>query len=412
MLPSPGFLPQEFPLQSVQPMPQRRRRMDQIPGKWHCSIIGTCLTLAELRKVAVKARFNLPADASDYRIHGAVVHCCADHKVLSRLVTKALDKRFPAHIARFSRAETEAELTDLWREHCDTGDVPGAYWALMSHPVDCQTLREQAYGEVHMLSHLSGASQRVDMRRHAELERALASRIGEIKALTAERTRWRETESRLRHDLAALDLQRRRSEQLEQRLADLESGRAMTELRAALDAAREDVNQRALTIEKLEARVAALTEDADALRATNARLLSRTADLEMRLCEGAGCRFAGGQGSDGEPLDLCRRRILYVGGMKGAVAHMRDLVTRHNGEFIHHDGGLEDGCARLAGALSQADAVLCPVTCVSHNAIDTIKRDCRRACKAFMLLPSHSVSAFERALYLVGRPDVDATAPL
>lgn len=177
--------------------PQRRKRIDQIPGKWHCSIIGTCLTLAELRKIAVKARFNLPPDASDYRIHGAVVHSCGDHKVLSRLVTKALDKRFPAHIARFSRAESEEALAELWRSHCDSGDVPGAYWALMSHPMDCPSLREHAYGEVHMLSHLSGASQRVDMRRQAELERALASRAGEVEALTAERARWREVESRL-----------------------------------------------------------------------------------------------------------------------------------------------------------------------------------------------------------------------
>lgn len=68
------------------------------------------------------------------------------------MVTKALDRRFPAQIARFSRTDSERELTELWRSHCDNGDVPGAYWALMSHPTDCAALREQAYGEVHMLS--------------------------------------------------------------------------------------------------------------------------------------------------------------------------------------------------------------------------------------------------------------------
>ncbi|WP_404382969.1 DUF2325 domain-containing protein [Caenispirillum salinarum] len=396
-------LPEDFTPPPVPAAPQRRRRMDQIPGKWHCSIIGTCLPLAELRKIAVKARFNLPRDASDYRIHGAVVHHCAEHKVLSRLVTKALDKRFPAHIARFSRAATEDELADLWRSHCDGGDVPGAYWALMSHPVDCQTLREQAYGEVHMLSHLSGASQRVDMRRLADLERALASRAGEVEALTAERTRWRETETRLRHDVAALDLHRRRAEQLETRVAELESGRALAEMRAALEAARAEANERALGIARRDERIAALEEELTGLRADTARLRSRAADLELKLCEAAGCPRLGGAADAAPPLDLCRRRILYVGGMTRAVAHMRDLVIRHNGEFLHHDGGLEDGCARLASALSQADAVLCPVTCVSHNAIDTIKRDCRRACKAFLPLPSHSVSALERALRVVGR---------
>lgn len=396
--------------------PQRRKRIDQIPGKWHCSIIGTCLTLAELRKIAVKARFNLPPDASDYRIHGAVVHSCGDHKVLSRLVTKALDKRFPAHIARFSRAESEEALAELWRSHCDSGDVPGAYWALMSHPMDCPSLREHAYGEVHMLSHLSGASQRVDMRRQAELERALASRAGEVEALTAERARWREVESRLRHELAALDLHRRRAEQLEARVAELENGTALAEARAALESARAENAEQALAMGRLEEKASALQKEVETLRAANDRLRARSADLELRLCEGAVCRFAGGAANDGRPLDLCRRRILYVGGMTRAIAHMRDLVTRHNGEFLHHDGGLEDGCARLAGALAQADAVLCPVTCVSHNAIDTIKRDCRRACKTFLPLPSHSVSALERALRVVGRqemtpPTVDEATP-
>lgn len=400
-----------------------RRRIDQVPAKWHCSVIGTCLPLSDLRKIAVKARFDLPRDATDYHVHGAVVHSCAGNKVLSRLVTKALDRRFPAHITRFGRATTEAELRALWRAHLETGDVPGAYWAVMSHPAECPALREEAYGEVHMLSHLSGASQRADMRRQADLERALASRTGEVEALTAERTRWRETEARLRHELAALDLTRRRSEDLELRVAELESGRALADLRAALKDAREDADRRALATARLEERTAALVAEMEGLRAANARLLSRAADLELRLCEASGCRLAGGARSGGprtggearrpapEPLDLGRRKILYVGGITRQVAHLRDLVTRHNGEFIHHDGGLEDGCARLSGALSKADAVLCPVTCVSHDAVDHIKRDCRRACKAFMPLPSHSVSTFLRALRVVCRPDAEAGAP-
>lgn len=186
-------------------------------------------------------------------------------------------------------------------------------------------------------------------------------------------------------------------------LRNWRAGKALAEVREDLETERETANQRALTIQRLEDQVASLTDEVAALRADNARLLSRAAELELRLCEGAGCRFAGGGANGMPPLDLCRRRILYVGGMTRAVTHMRDLVMRHNGEFIHHDGGLEDGCTRLAGALSQADAVLCPVTCVSHNAINTIKRDCRRACKAFLPLPSHSVSALERALRVVAR---------
>lgn len=390
---------------SVQVM---RRRIDEIPGKWHCSIVGTCLPLADLRKIAMKARIDLPRSADDYQIHGAVVHNCGVSRILSRLVTKALDKRFPAHIARFARAETDTELAELWAAHVKAGDVPGAYWALMSHPLECSSLRQHAYGEVHMLSHLSGASQRVDMRRQADLERQLADRTNEVEALAAERARWRETETALRHDLAALDLHRRRSEDLEARLADLESGAAMAE-------ARRDLREEKAAGDRLRLRVERLTEQLDRLRSEiaeltehNARLVARSADLELRLCESAGCRVAGAgagleRGAEPQPLDLARRRILYVGGMNRTVAHLKAIVDRHNGEFLHHDGGLEDGAERLDGVLSQADAVLCPVTCISHDAVDRIKRTCRRSCKAFMPLPSHSVSTFVRALRVVGR---------
>lgn len=382
---------------SVQVM---RRRIDEIPGKWHCSIVGTCLPLAELRKIAVKARLDLPKTVDDYQIHGAVVHTCGSSRVLSRLLTKALDKRFPAQVARFARAETEAELAELWAAHVQAGDVPGAYWALMSHPADCTHLRQHAYGEVHMLSHLSGASQRVDMRRQADLERQLAERTAEVDALTAERTRWRATEATLRHDLAGLDLHRRRSEELEQRLADLESGAAMTEARQALRDEKAAGDRLRLRVERLTEQLDRLRLEIAELTEQNARLVTRAADLELTLCETAGCPTPA---NDPGPLDLDRRRILYVGGMSRTVAHLKAIVDRHNGEFLHHDGGLEDGSERLDGALSQADAVLCPVTCISHDAVDRIKRSCRRSCKAFMPLPSHSVSTFVRALRVVGR---------
>lgn len=377
-----------------------RRRIDEIPGKWHCSIIGTCLPLAELRKIAVKARLDIPRDADDYHVHGAVVHTCGGSRLISRLLTKALDKRFPGQIARFARARTEAELTELWTAHVKSGDVPGAYWALMSHPVDCATLRQHAYGEVHMLSHLSGASQRVDMRRQAELEQQLASRAAEVDALIAERTRWRATEAALRHDLAALDLHRRRSEELERRVAELESSAALTDLRQELRDEKAGADRLRLRVERLTDQLDRLRCEIAELTEQNARLVARSADLELRLCETAG--LAANDAAPA-PLDLARRRILYVGGMSRTVAHLKAIVDRHNGEFLHHDGGLEEGSERLDGALSQADAVLCPVTCISHDAVDRIKRTCRRSCKAFMPLPSHSVSTFVRALRVVGR---------
>lgn len=73
-------------------------------------------------------------------------------------------------------------------------------------------------------------------------------------------------------------------------------------------------------------------------------------------------------------LDLGGRRIAYVGGRANLIGHFRDLIEQSNGELIHHDGGVDDSTGRLGRILGQADAVLCPVDCVSHGACRLTKR--------------------------------------
>ena len=86
-----------------------------------------------------------------------------------------------------------------------------------------------------------------------------------------------------------------------------------------------------------------------------------------------------------------------------AQAHFRKLVERLNGNFLHHDGGLEDGRKRLPVLLQRADAVICPVDCISHRAVNDIKVLCKREAKPMILLRKASFSAFNAALYSVAQ---------
>jgi hypothetical protein len=74
--------------------------------------------------------------------------------------------------------KTEAELRDLWRLALKNGEVPAAYWAVMTHRHTTRELRQLAFGDVHMLSHLVGAANRADIRRLVALEQE----NGELKA--------------------------------------------------------------------------------------------------------------------------------------------------------------------------------------------------------------------------------------
>ena len=98
-------------------------------------------------------------------------------------------------------------------------------------------------------------------------------------------------------------------------------------------------------------------------------------------------------------IDLSGRRVAYVGGRDAAVRHFRALVERANGQFAHHDGGLEDGAQRLDRVLTRADLVLCPVDCVSHGACLRAKTFCKRTAKPFVPLRGASLSSLAAGLH-------------
>ncbi len=97
-------------------------------------------------------------------------------------------------------------------------------------------------------------------------------------------------------------------------------------------------------------------------------------------------------------MDLAQRNVLFVGGLKQEVPHMRRYVEEHNGSLSHHDGGMEDNMSRLAKLFGRADLVLFPVDCVSHAAQNEVKKLCRRWDKPYLPMPSASISVFKQAL--------------
>jgi hypothetical protein len=83
---------------------------------------------------------------------------------------KALDARHSVAIKQFAKAKDEETLRRMWDASLQSGDIPGAYWALLSHPVASDTIVKKAFRDVHMLSHLVGAANRADIRRLRQLE--------------------------------------------------------------------------------------------------------------------------------------------------------------------------------------------------------------------------------------------------
>ena len=393
----------------------RRRLLWEIWDGYHCSICGTCLSFAELGRIAAKAGLQFESDESEHGIHGHFVQIASKPGRVAKLTQKVLDRKYRNAIERFRRAKSEAQVGELWSRALGEGDVPGPYWALMTHPRSTPALMMRAFGEVHMLSHLAGATNRADIRRLRALEgerqelsaqlAAMMRRLSESEAGHRRLAEDHQAEKReLTNRLRAAQAADMRLEQIEVRLREFEDGETVRTLRtrnAALESKLDEASrrlrsetQRRSTLEhELSALQAAHQEMSSTVRALNTECDA----LESMLESGIDNANDGAAGS-GRTVDLCGRRVAYVGGRAGIVGHFRALVERLNGHFIHHDGGIEDHEGQLGRILGQADVVLCPVDCVSHRACLRAKQFCKRTAKPFVPLRSAGLSSFVTGL--------------
>lgn len=194
---------------------KRRTRLSELDANLHCSIIGTCLTTHELRRLVPKYTDLDRQHATDLDIHHAAVELAIDGTAGAKALHKALDERYAGAIRAFDSAQDADDLLARWKEALKNGDVPPAYWALMTHPRTTMAVRQAAFGDLHMLSHLVGAANRADIRRLVVLEEnaALHAKIDRQQARLQEMSAQRDAALQERDALVArLNAGRRRHE--------------------------------------------------------------------------------------------------------------------------------------------------------------------------------------------------------
>lgn len=369
--------------------PARRRRVWELETAYHCMILGTCLAVEDLRKVAAKAGLRLAPDAVDFHVHGRVVHEMAAGGAAAKLVQKLLDARFRAHIRRCAPLAEEAELQAYWDEHAERGEFAGPFWALMTHPEATRTLKVVLFGEVHMLSHLEGATNRAFRRRLAALERE-AREAGEDAARARRRLAGRRGEiDRLRARIDALEAENRGLAAAVRR----DSGADLRAVEARAAEFERLADDRARRLAERTAELREREDEADALRRSLAAAEGECESLAA-LVRGP----APDEAAAPPPIDLAGRGVVYVGGRAGLIDHFRSLVENANGRFIHHDGGVEDNDRALERVLGRGEVAMCPVDCVSHGACQRAKRFCKRTRRTFVPLRSASLSSFADGL--------------
>jgi hypothetical protein len=397
-----------------QPSPvARRKKLWELDHRHHCSVIGTCLTLAELRQIQRRLGGSVQALDTDYDVHRVFVSAAREAVFAIRLIHKLLDRKYKTAIQNLVKAQKAAEVEAYWKTALAGGDIAGAYWALLTHPGIANDLIDRVYGEVHMLSHLSGASIRIDLQELNRLKRRcpeLETQLAEMQTLMRRRlAEQQDVIGALNQRLAqTLDTERQlqaAQAQLAERTPVTPCVIGIADLTAQLAAERDRANRAETTVNAckqemsqaiehhqwLAQQLAESRQERDLLEATLEQWLSQPCPNDDAFDNDA---------AEDRP-DLVGRCVLYVGGRRSQCGHFRELVERCNGRFLHHDGGREDSRAHLWDVVQQADAVLCPLDCVSHDAVHRIKRFCERNTKPLVLLPRASLAAFNRGLSTV-----------
>ncbi len=390
----------------------QRTRLAELDAHLHCSIIGTCLSTADLRRLM--ARFIDVLEMSDLDIHHEAVRQARLGGPVAKALHKALDQTHAQALQTYARAKDPKALACLWEDGLRAGEIPGAYWALLTHRELTPTLRQKAFGDVHMLSHLVGAAHRADLKRLCALEHEtveLAAKLEREKARSEEALG--ERDARIAHLEAQLIQMRASLAERDAQIFSLDQSRTLRPVSEgdepdliALHSARRERAERLAEGAKLEAErlQAELSHLQDYVRALARELSAAEDQLRSRSASTSNENFR-------LAAQLAGKKILYVGGRPSSTPALRDLVERHGGEFRHHDGGLEDRKGLLAAAAATVDLVVIPIDCVDHDSATNLKRLCARSGVPFVPLRSASVASFAAALTELGKPDDREASP-
>ncbi len=383
----------------------RRRRLWELGAQAHCPVIGVCLPLAALRRLARKVLGGEPT-SDDYELHCGMVADCKHRTLMAEAVQRELDRCFLLPLRRAAAIKTENGLAAWWQEQSASKDLPGALWATLTHARCTATLEHDVLGQVHMLQHQVGMATRVELARfdslvdeNAVLARELAAtqqrstrqaqdHAQRVEALQSELVRARgqamaaqSVAEGLRQDLQAL----------RETVPHLGSRQALAE-RNSQHEERMAVMLRALQqargeIERLRGQLEAANEPVEAV--------DRAAVPGHRATQATEAPEVTAVGR-GTPL--ADQAVLCVGGRTASVPLYRRLVEDQGARFLHHDGGEEHSAGQLESTLAAADLVICQAGCVSHNAYWRVKDHCKRTGKRCVFVETPSRAALERAL--------------
>jgi hypothetical protein len=403
------------------------KKLWEIESCYKCSLVGTCLTRTELRKLSRERIFAVES-GDDYRLHTEFIRISNHSDPQGKALHKYLAKKYQGRTKKYLQATTDQEIKELWDHDMAEGLLDSAWWSILTHPTASTHLVSRLYGFLHMVGHDSLNSHHKERLQRDKL-RTKAAMFEEV--LGSERQLYRQEKRQMNEEVLALQqtiLQMRGVEQ-ENRILREENCRLAQQIQLVRTGEGHDSQQQEIAglrqanntligrIDELGLELGSIREEFKAISARlahtetlrrqleqheseQAKEIATLDNLLMRhITQEATCTQCADQHTVNCPgLNLCGKTVLYVGGLNNLIPHYRQLVEQCGGRFLHHDGGKEVSRSLLPKMLTSADAVLCPIDCVSHDACNCVKKMCKRYQKPFVLMRSAGLSSLAKGL--------------
>lgn len=383
--------------------PQRKKiwEMDQV---FRCPVVGMCLSVKEQRLLCRKVGAGVQVK-SDFGIHEMIVATMTGENPLSRKLENMLAKKYEASCSIYLDM-AEADFLDCWHRALESGDYGGLLWAAAVRPLS-NTALVDVFGSLHMAMH-EHAKMYCDLKRareaaeekYLQLKGCVRENEKQRRMLHSENEQLRESLARTREQLEELRHERDDAVSRIAAAPEEKSGPAqirMDEMQEEIAALRKQVEEKDLELLQLTGQFLDLEEERDSLReeveahrAVAAAM--REAVPEAEAPEGCSCS------PDCPSYDLCKKRILIVGGIERMESAYRKLVEERGGILEYHAGHMKSGGRALENSVQRADLVLCPVNCNSHGACLMVKNLGKKYKKPVHMLPNFSLSTLARTV--------------
>jgi hypothetical protein len=364
----------------------KKRPIWQVPSHQLCTLIGICIDIPYIRKL--RKRFpSITADIqgdTDYELHAFCVNACLDKNLLSMRLNKHLNRSHQTIVSALRQQKTDQAIESFWRstDLTDERQIAGFCWAILTSQYASAEIKDKLYGEIHMLSHISGQALRTEQKKLSiENDQLMLEHSKHARALLRHQARY-ENQQEITKSLEDQIIELKQKLLVKDNSTDNLSTGKSTELlknhEKTIWSQHSHMVQLQIKLELQEKKYKALKVS----KLDHTKIEIKTDDSEPSVIP-----FSS---------DLCGKSILYVGGFSRHKDRFKPLIESINGEFLYHDGGIQQSTHLLNMMVKKADAVFCPIDCISHGAVGRIKTLTKTECKDCIFLRSPSLTSFKK----------------